>query len=118
MVFEFDLVIKKTWASMIWWFVLCTLHVLRKGGLGGIGLSRCFTGNINLAAAGVWGRGGCGVVTTGREKEKADLYSISVLIGVVWLRAYIHNCITYKPFLLWYVLVIPPLSFLGTYFFF
>lgn len=64
------------------------------------------------------GRGGCGVVTTGREKEKADLYSISVLIGVVWLRAYIHNCITYKPFLLWYVLVIPPLSFLGTYFFF
>lgn len=56
-------------------------------------------------------------MTTGREKEKADLYSISVLIGVVWLRAYIHNCITYKPFLLWYVLVIPPLSFLGTYFF-
>lgn len=60
MVFEFDLVIKKTWASMIWWFVLCTLHVLRKGGLGGIGLSRCFTGNINLAAAGVWGRVGLG----------------------------------------------------------
>lgn len=36
------------------------------------------------------GAGGCGVVTTGREKEKAVLYSISVLIGVVWLRAYIH----------------------------
>lgn len=40
--------------------VCATLHVLGKGGLGGIGLSRCFTGNINLAAAGVWGRVGWG----------------------------------------------------------
>lgn len=57
MAFEFDLVIKKTWASMIWWFVLPFMF---SGKVGGIGLSRCFTGNINLAAAGVWGRVGLG----------------------------------------------------------
>lgn len=63
--------------------VCATLHVLGKGGLGGIGLSRCFTGNINLAAAGVWGRVGlggarwmwCGDDWT-RERKSRSIFNI------------------------------------------